>query len=160
MTASISMKVRPWPDPKRASPTMIIMSPMGAAEPVASTSDTRYLGSSLRRNTRTNSRSPLNQQRNDNRNGNVPLGVFGFAAHGGHRFESDQDQNGDRGLNEHPAKIVNADDRFRIGMAWNPGGLLVSYEIVDVKVRAFRPHPASAAEPCWHRGRWCRLLCR
>ena len=33
--ASISMKMRPLPGPKRASPTTIIMSPIGAADPVA-----------------------------------------------------------------------------------------------------------------------------
>ena len=33
--ASASMKYLPWPCPSRASPTMIIMSPMGAAEPAA-----------------------------------------------------------------------------------------------------------------------------
>ena len=33
--ASASMKYLPWPWPSSASPTMIIMSPMGAAEPAA-----------------------------------------------------------------------------------------------------------------------------
>ena len=35
MNASTSMKIFPRPAPNRASPTMIIMSPMGAAEPAA-----------------------------------------------------------------------------------------------------------------------------
>ena len=48
----------------------------------------------------------LNQQRGDHRDGDVALGVLGLAAHRGDRFESDQDQNGDRGLHEHPAPVV------------------------------------------------------
>ena len=35
VNASISMKVRPLPGPRIALPTMIIMSPMGAADPAA-----------------------------------------------------------------------------------------------------------------------------
>ena len=43
---------------------------------------------------------PLHQQRDDHGDGNVAFGVLRFAAHGRHRFESDQDQDGDSRLNE------------------------------------------------------------
>ena len=35
VTASAIMKYLPWPWPSSASPTMIIMSPIGAADPAA-----------------------------------------------------------------------------------------------------------------------------
>ena len=54
----------------------------------------------------------LHQQRGDDRDGNVALGVLGLAAHRGHRFESDQDQNRDGGLHEHPAEVVHRRPRM------------------------------------------------
>ena len=47
---------------------------------------------------------PLDQQRSDDGDGNMFGGVLSLASHRGHRFKSDQDQNGDRGLNEHVAE--------------------------------------------------------
>ena len=42
----------------------------------------------------------LDEQREEHRPGNVPLGVLRFLAHRGHRLETDQDQDRDTGLDE------------------------------------------------------------
>ena len=56
---------------------------------------------------------PLNQQRRDDRNWYVLRWILSLAAHRGHRFEADQNQNRDRGLDEHPAELVHPDHRSR-----------------------------------------------
>ncbi len=48
----------------------------------------------------------LDEQRSNNGDGYVLGGVFSLPSHSGHRFKSDQDQNGDRGLNEDPTELV------------------------------------------------------
>ena len=53
----------------------------------------------------------LNQQRGDHGNGNVLGGIFGLAAHRGHRFEANQDENGDGGLDEQKAEFVRCNNR-------------------------------------------------
>ena len=118
MNASISMKVRPLPGPSIALPTTIIMSPMGAADPVALCIGVAAVQEVVRREILEQvTERPLHQQRRDHRDGDVALGVLGLASHRGHRFESDQNQNRDRGLHEHPAEVVHADHRAGVGMA-------------------------------------------
>ena len=46
---------------------------------------------------------PLNQQRGDDGDGNMLGWVLGLASHRGHRFEADQNQNGDGCLDEDKA---------------------------------------------------------
>src|SRR6516165_10486222 len=58
----------------------------------------------------------LYEQRDNYSDGNVAPGILGLAAHGGNRFEADQDQDCHRGLNEHPAPVVRADDRELVGV--------------------------------------------
>ena len=42
--------------------------------------------------------------------------VFGLASHRGDRFESDQNENRDRRLNEHPTEFVHANHGSGVGM--------------------------------------------
>ena len=58
----------------------------------------------------------LDQQREDDRHGDVAFGVPRFTSHRCDRFEADQDQDGDRGLNHHPVEAVHGDDRLRVGV--------------------------------------------
>ena len=55
----------------------------------------------------------LNQQRGDDRDGNMFGWILRFASHGGHRFESDQNQDRDRCLNEHPVQVMRCHHRQR-----------------------------------------------
>ncbi len=50
--------------------------------------------------------APLHQQRGDDGDGDVALGVLRLAAHGGDGLEADQDQDGDGRLDEYPGDAV------------------------------------------------------
>ena len=65
---------------------------------------------------------PLNEQRSDDGNGYVLGWILGLASHRGHRFEADQDQNGDRCLDEHVTEFVRHDDRSCGGMRQEVAG--------------------------------------
>ncbi len=58
----------------------------------------------------------LNQQRGNDGDGYMLGWIFSLASHRGYRFEADQDQNGDRGLNEQVTEFVRRNDRGRVGV--------------------------------------------
>ena len=132
MAASTSMKMRPRPTPNKASPTMVIMSPMGAEDACAYCIGIPAIEKIISRKILEQvTEAALHQQRRDDRNGNVAFRVLGLASHRGHRFEADQDQNGDRGLHKHEAKVVHSDDRPGVGMRNESAGG-VGLRIADV----------------------------
>ena len=95
VNAWTSMKILPLPGPKMALPTMIIMSPIGAADPRRSHAVAAIQEVVRREILDQVTERPLHQQRGDHRDGDVALGVLRLAAHGRDRFESDQNQNRD-----------------------------------------------------------------
>src|SRR5581483_7503684 len=75
----------------------------------------------------------LYQQRDDYRNRYVAPWVPGLAAHRSYRFKPYKNKDGDGGLDEHPAEVVNADDRTCIGMGLEIA-LLIGGRIRDLEL--------------------------
>ena len=99
------------------------MSPMGAAELAALCHGVAGVEEVVGREVLDQvADQPLNQQRGDDGDGDVFGRIFGLASHRGDRFEADQDENGDRGLNEQKAEFVRRDDRSGVGVGKEVAG--------------------------------------
>ncbi len=98
----------------------------------------------------------LHQQRGEDGDGDVALGVLGLTAHGGDGLEADQDQDRDGRLDEDPGPFVRADDGLGGGMGEEVAGWSRTRDRRCGRGRAGRRRRAWAGGRRWRRGRWCR----